>query len=134
MNTINPAAAAARENARAANGQFGNQQHSAPDTHHDADWEDPATENIADRQAFEERESEIRTQLAATSVEASYRDGRAIVLHVGTDGDYYLNVGYNEFDDDNASVDTINWGGSRWQGSEADGMAAFRALTEPRHD
>ena len=32
MSTINPAAAAARENARAANGQFGNQQHSVPST------------------------------------------------------------------------------------------------------
>lgn len=30
MSTINPAAAAARENARAANGQFGNQSHSSP--------------------------------------------------------------------------------------------------------
>lgn len=38
MNTINPAAAAARENARAANGQFGNQQHSAPEPAEGTSW------------------------------------------------------------------------------------------------
>lgn len=103
MNNISPAAEAAREHARnKSNGQFGNQQHSTPDT------------GSVQLPPLTEREIEIREALLESSLDAYYRDGVAYTLDARGDDLFTVGNGYAEFFDDNESAESIVWNDPRW--------------------